>query len=89
MRPGGLVAIFEHNPFNPLTRLAVNRCEFDEDAVLVRPRTAIRLLRDTALRPVDHRYVILLPSDRPAALAFERALRRVPLAAQYYVAAIR
>ena len=27
-RSGGLVAIFEHNPFNPLTRHAVNSCAF-------------------------------------------------------------
>ena len=35
-RPGGLVCVIEHNPLNPLTRLAVNRCPFDADAVLLR-----------------------------------------------------
>ena len=25
-RPGGLTVVFEHNPLNPLTRLAVRRC---------------------------------------------------------------
>ena len=35
VRPGGLLCIIEHNPFNPLTRLAVVRCEFDRDAVLL------------------------------------------------------
>ncbi len=34
-RPGGLVVVFEHNPLNPLTRLAVSRCEFDEGVELV------------------------------------------------------
>ena len=31
-RPHGVVCIIEHNPFNPLTRLAVFRCPFDRDA---------------------------------------------------------
>ena len=34
-RAQGVVAIFEHNPMNPLTRRAVNSCEFDKDAVLL------------------------------------------------------
>ena len=38
VRPGGLVSVLEHNPINPATRLVVARCEFDEDAVLLRMR---------------------------------------------------
>ena len=30
-----LTVVFEHNPRNPLTRLAVARCEFDDDAILL------------------------------------------------------
>lgn len=89
VRPGGLVVVFEHNPFNPLTRLAVARCDFDADAVLVTKRTADRLLRGGGLRPVERRYVILLPTEAPRLVAAERVLAALPLAAQYYVAAHR
>jgi SAM-dependent methyltransferase len=89
VRPGGLVAVFEHNPLNPLTRLAVFRCAFDTDAVLVTAGGVERLLRTVDLRTVERRFVILLPSDRTRVRAVEDALRRVPLAAQYYVAARR
>ena len=89
VRPGGLVVLFEHNPLNPLTRLAVHRCAFDGDAVLLRPSEARHVLEDVGLRPVEQRYVVLLPSDRPRALALEHAFRRLPLGAQYYVAALR
>ena len=34
-RPGGLVAVFEHNPLNPLTRKAVRDCEFDRGVKLL------------------------------------------------------
>ena len=89
VRPGGIVAVFEHNPFNPLTRLAVARCAFDDDVVLLRPRRARRLLEDAGLRPVERRYIVLVPSDRRSARSVEHAFRNVPLGAQYYVAAQR
>lgn len=87
VRPGGLVAIFEHNPLNPLTRVAVSRCEFDEDAVLLTRRSADRLLGAAGLRRAEHRYIIFLPFQRRRTAAFERAIARVPAGAQYYVAA--
>ena len=89
VRRGGLVVVFEHNPLNPLTRLAVFRCAFDGDAVLATAGSIDRLLRVAALRPVERRYVILVPSDRRRVRALERALGALPLAAQYYVAAQR
>jgi SAM-dependent methyltransferase len=42
VRPGGLVCLIEHNPLNPLTKLIVVRCEFDRDAVLLRPVGRVR-----------------------------------------------
>ena len=89
VRRGGIVAVFEHNPFNPLTRLAVARCAFDDDAVLLRPRRARRLLDEAGLRLVEQRYIVLMPSDRPSARSVEHAFRNAPLGAQYYVAAQR
>jgi SAM-dependent methyltransferase len=89
VRPGGLAVVFEHNPLNPLTRLAVGRCEFDEDAVLLTSRSARGMLRAGGLEPIEQRYVIVVPSERPRVVAAERVLGRLPLAAQYYVAAVR
>ena len=48
VRPRGVVAVFEHNPFNPLTRHAVNTCELDEDAVLLPSSEAADLLKDSS-----------------------------------------
>jgi SAM-dependent methyltransferase len=86
-RPGGLIVVFEHNPFNPLTRLVVRRCEFGEDARMLGMAEAERLLRESAVTPVDRGFLLLFPSRRKRVLAVERALRRLPLGAQYYVAA--
>lgn len=86
-RPGGLVVLFEHNPLNPLTRLAVERCEFDEGVVLLGPREVVRRAHAAGLAPVERRYILFFPWDVSLLRGFERALRRLPFGAQYYVAA--
>ena len=82
-----LTVVFEHNPLNPLTRLAVDRCAFDEDAVLLGPREVCRLLRRVGAQPLEQRYILFFPRRGNALRRVEDVLRRVPLGAQYYVAA--
>jgi SAM-dependent methyltransferase len=85
-RPGGLVVVFEHNPYNPLTRLVVRRCEFGEDARMLGMAAAKRLLQENGVVPVDRGFLLVFPSRRERVLAVERLLRRFPIGAQYYVA---
>jgi SAM-dependent methyltransferase len=89
VRPDGLVVIIEQNPLNPLTRLAVSRCEFDKGVVLLTNRSLTRLLTDAGLEAVERRYIIFFASDRPRLKAVERSLGRVPFGAQHYLAARR
>jgi SAM-dependent methyltransferase len=89
LRPGGIAAIFEHNPLNPLTRRVVSNCVFDEDAVLLRRRRASGLLHQAGLVPCEDRYIAFLPFGGKAVAPIEAALRRLPFGAQYYVSATR
>jgi SAM-dependent methyltransferase len=82
-RPGGLTVILEHNPLNPATRLAVSRCEFDEDAVLLRMSETRALLANAGLAERERAYILFFPWRN----RIERRLGRLPLGAQYYVAA--
>lgn len=82
-RPGGLICIIEHNPLNPLTRLAVARCEFDRDAVLFGALKARKLMAASGLREIGARYFLLLPWEAKSARRVEGALSNVPLGAQY------
>jgi SAM-dependent methyltransferase len=88
-RPGGLFAIYEHNPINPLTRWAVWRCPFDHDAVLLRMRHTRKLLIEQGFEIVTMRYLFFLPVDRAWARRLERLLRWFPLGAQYVICARR
>ena len=88
VRPGGLVCLIEHNPLNPLTRLAVARCEFDRDAVLLRAGRTRAMMAKAGLDGARSHYFLLLPSAAPLARRVERGLRRIPLGAQYIASAI-
>lgn len=83
VRPGGVVAVIEHNPLNPLTRLAVLRCPFDEDAVLISRRKAGRLLQNAGLTEIDGRHFLVFPFANLAARKVAGWLSRMPLGAQY------
>ena len=85
VKPGGFVAVFEHNPLNPLTRLVVSRCEFDRDAVLLTARTARRLFRGAGLESIENRYFLFFPWRARVFGALERGISRLPFGAQYYI----
>jgi len=81
--PGGLVCIIEHNPLNPLTRLAVMRCEFDRDAALLGVGKVRSLLAASGLREIDAHHFLLLPWESKRARFIEGALGSFPFGAQY------
>lgn len=83
VRRDGLACIIEHNPYNPLTRMAVWRCPFDKDAVLLSAGKAASLLGHAGFRNVRCEHFLLLPSARPLARKLERSLAALPFGAQY------
>ena len=86
-RAGGLVVVFEHNPVNPLTRLVVSRCVFDEGVVLVGRRSLRRLAEATGLTVEETRYILFFPWTRAPFPLLERLLAPLPAGAQYFLAA--
>ncbi|MBB4003077.1 methyltransferase domain-containing protein [Aurantimonas endophytica] len=82
---GGIVVLFEHNPYNPLTRRAVSTCPFDADAVLLSKRKAEQYLRNSGLNEVTGRYILSIPSKIGALRKLDDALGFAPTGAQYYV----
>jgi SAM-dependent methyltransferase len=89
LRPGGLLVIFEHNPFNPLTVKAVNTCEFDVNARLIPAAKMRRASRAAGFDQIDVRYRIFFPHALKALRPMERYLSAMPLGAQYSLYAVR
>ena len=83
LRPGGWLMVFEHNPWNPLTRLAVARCPFDFDAVLIDPVRMTRILREAGFVDVAREFLFFTPFANTFAVRLEDKLRAVPAGAQY------
>lgn len=85
---GGQLYVFEHNPFNPVTRHMVSTCPFDEDAVLIPLREMKNLVRDTAeLQIVKAGYCLFFPQALQVFRPLEKVLRWLPLGGQYFVIA--
>jgi SAM-dependent methyltransferase len=86
---GGQIFVFEHNPWNPLTRKAVRDCPFDVDAALLRRSAAVRLLRQAGLRVESTAYIVFFPRALERLRFIEPQLGFLPLGAQYMVVGAR
>jgi SAM-dependent methyltransferase len=82
LSPGGRVVVFEHNPWNPLTRRVVAHCAFDDDAVLLWPWELKRVLRDSGFVDIDLRYIVFFPKFLAALRPLEPKLSRLFMGAQ-------
>jgi SAM-dependent methyltransferase len=82
-RPGGLLVIFEHNPFNPLTVRAVNTCPFDANAKLIPARNLIRSINDAGWVRSELRYHLFFPRALAGLRPIEKHLGWFAVGAQY------
>lgn len=84
---GGWLTIFEHNPLNPLTRHAVNTCEFDQNARLLAAGTLQAVVRRAGFSDVRAKYCVFFPRALRALRPLESRMGWLPLGAQYCVVA--
>lgn len=83
-KPGGIGVIFEHNPRNPLTMRAVNRCPFDKNAILLEGAETEALLKKAGFENVKHRSIISIPSIGRISRKIDQTLGQLGLGAQYF-----
>lgn len=81
----GQLAVFEHNPLNPVTRWAVDHCPFDQDAVLLGRSEALSCLRDASLEVLRREYIVFMPRLLAWLRPLEPWLAWLPVGAQYVV----
>jgi SAM-dependent methyltransferase len=87
LRPGGLLALWENNPWNPGTRYVMSRISFDRDANLLWPGQARRLLRQAGFEILRTDFAFIFPAMLKWLRPLEPHLCRVALGAQYMVLA--
>lgn len=85
LRPGGVFAFWEHNPWNPGTRYVMDRCEFDADAIPLSPPAAKRLLAGANLTVVRTDFLFIFPRMLRSLRRIEPHLSRWPIGGQYQI----
>ncbi|MDR0472888.1 MAG: methyltransferase domain-containing protein, partial [Treponema sp.] len=81
----GIVFIFEHNPYNPITKRVFSSSEIDKGAFMLKPSYCQKLLQNTNFTNINRRYTLFFLWRNSFFESVERMLYWLPLGAQYYV----
>jgi SAM-dependent methyltransferase len=81
----GNLFVFEHNPYNPVTRRIVSTCSYDADAVLLEPKILRKYLRQAGFINSHTEYCLFVPPSFKKLTWVESHLGWMPLGGQYFV----
>ena len=85
VRPGGVFAFWENNPWNPGTRYIMSRVSFDKDAITITPPEARAMLKAGGFEIMGTSSRFYFPRALAMLRGLEPALARLPLGGQYLV----
>ena len=85
LKPGGKLVVFEHNPWNPVTRRVVDRCPFDENAILMSAPDLVAMFKSIGLTHIQRKFIVFFPKFLSFLRPLEQNLSWCPAGAQYAV----
>jgi SAM-dependent methyltransferase len=85
LRPSGVLALWENNPWSPAARYVMSRIPFDRDAVMVWPKDARDLASQAGLTVESTDFCFIFPRLLSWCRSIEPWLRKLALGAQYQV----
>jgi len=83
LRPGGLLALWENNPWNPGTRYVMSRIPFDHDAITLSPPQSRRLVRAAGFEVLRTDCLFIFPHFLRWLRGLEPHLSALPIGGQY------
>ena len=89
LKPGGIFALWENNPWNPGTRYVMSRIPFDRDAIMLSPPTAQKMLCAGGFEILRTDFHFFFPRPLSWLRGMEPSLSKLPLGTQYQVLARR
>ncbi len=89
LRPGGVLALWENNPWNPGTRWVMRRIPFDRGAIPIAANGSRDLLERCGFSVLGVDHLFLFPRALRWLRVLEMPLRGLPLGGQYQVLARR
>ncbi len=87
LRPGGLFALWENNPWNPGTRYIMSISPLDRDASMMAPNRTKRLLRSHGFKIVSTDYLFIFPRIFRRLRPIEPFVAKLPIGGQFQVLA--
>ena len=85
VRPRGILAFWENNPWNPGTRLVMKRIPFDRDAITLSMPEARQLLRRGGFEIMRTDFLFIFPRVLRKLRGIEPLVSRLPFGAQYQI----
>jgi SAM-dependent methyltransferase len=85
LRPGGLFAFWENNPWNPGTRYVMSRIPFDRDAIMLPANEARTWLRKSGFKILRTDFLFFFPRFLRFLRPVEAWLSNIPLGGQYQI----
>lgn len=85
LKPGGLIAFWENNPWNPGTRWVMSRIPFDRDAIPLSVREARLRIKNAGFSIIHTRSHFYFPRMLKAFRGLEPLLSKLPFGGQYCV----
>lgn len=89
LRPGGMFAMWENNPWNPIHSFAMKHSEIDKNAIPLSPPESQRLVASEQFRVIRTDYLFFFPGYFSWLHPLEKWLIKVPLGAQYQILALK
>ncbi|MCA9126840.1 MAG: class I SAM-dependent methyltransferase [Planctomycetales bacterium] len=83
LRPGGLLALFENNPWNPGTRWVMSRIAFDREAICLSLLESRRRMKAVGFELLSTWSMFYFPHCLRLLRPLEKWMSTVPLGAQY------
>ena len=87
LRPGGVFAFWENNPWNPGTRYVMSRIPFDRNASTITAPVARRLLISAGFKVIHIDFLFIFPRILKWMRGLEPSLCGIPFGAQYQILA--
>ena len=85
LKPGGLFALWENNPWNPGTRWVMSRIPFDKDAITLSAIETKQRVRAAGFQVLRTDFLFIFPKMLAPLRALEPLVSRLPMGAQYQV----
>jgi SAM-dependent methyltransferase len=85
LKPGGVFAFYDNNPWSPAARYVMRRIPFDRNAIMISAGEASQLLKHAGFEVISISYLFIFPRFMASLRFIEPILQSLPVGAQYQV----